>query len=461
MTRHKLLRRQIRRHLPVMEHGRSELQPLLDAIDAAYQHADDDRAMLEHSLDIMSQELQERYSKLLAEEARTRTLAANRELTAIVERAGVGLCVSDMGGRIVQANPAFCEFMGIPEKDLLGRPTDALSPAEEAPRTHEAVRQLMAEDEVSVEVERRFLHADGGELTGRLTLTLVRSEGGDPLNVMGVVQDITSQKRLERELLEKEEQLRQSLKMEAVGRLAGGIAHDFNNLLTVISARTELLRSVLEESHPGWEDVEEIHSAARRAAELTGQLLAFSRRQVLAPETLDLDHVLSGFLPFLSSLIGDGIEVAVDVEDDLSPVHTDAGQLQQVLMNLAVNARDAMPGGGQIEITACCVDFEGTADLPPGRYVRLRMVDNGVGMSEAVLARVLEPFYTTKEPGKGTGLGLAMVHGIVRQSGGDVVIESTEGEGTAVSVYLPGVAPGGSGRSAPADAGRGAAEPPR
>jgi signal transduction histidine kinase len=253
---------------------------------------------------------------------------------------------------------------------------------------------------------------------------------------------LSERTRAEIALRKSEDQLRQSQKMEAVGKLAGGVAHDFNNLLSVITGYTELLLFKLEGKNPARRELEEIHRAGERAAALTGQLLAFSRRQVLQPKLLQLPEVVENTGKMLRRLIGEDIEFVTEASPDPWTVRADPSQVEQILMNLVVNARDAMPRGGKLVISianlALASPFvEGALTVPPGRYATLKVVDNGCGMNEAVLSRIFEPFYTTKEKGKGTGLGLATVYGIVKQSGGYIRVQSAPGGGTTITVYLP------------------------
>ncbi len=239
-----------------------------------------------------------------------------------------------------------------------------------------------------------------------------------------------------------EEQLRQAQKMEAIGRLAGGLAHDFNNLLTVIIGNCELLLDMPSLGPEGRELVEFVKQSGDRAADLTRQLLAFSRKQRLAPEVVCLNHTVSNMSKMLNRLLGNDVQMIVRLADDLHRVQIDPSQIEQVIMNLAVNARDAMPQGGTLTLETfnLLVEEDVAAHNPeikPGEYAVLAVRDSGSGMDEGVLRQIFEPFFTTKEPGKGTGLGLATVHGIVRQSGGHITVSSELGKGTVFHIYLP------------------------
>ncbi len=260
-------------------------------------------------------------------------------------------------------------------------------------------------------------------------------EDGRLVRVWGTQRDVTERRVLE-------EQLRQAQKLEAVGRLAGGIAHDFNNILTAILGTSDLMLDDLPPEHPVREDVQEVRKAALRAAELTRQLLAYSRRQVLAPNRIDLNAVVAGVEPMLRRLIGADVELVTALAGDLPAVKADPGQIEQVVLNLVVNARDAMPQGGQVRIATAVVDLapaspERPAALAPGRYVQLAVTDSGVGMGPEIRAHLFEPFFTTKEIGKGTGLGLATVYGIVDQSGGTITVDTAPGRGTTMRILLP------------------------
>lgn len=253
---------------------------------------------------------------------------------------------------------------------------------------------------------------------------------------------IAAREEAEVALRKNEAQLRQAQKMETVGRLAGGVAHDFNNLLTVINGYSEVLLRRLGETDPTRREIGEIHKAGERAAALTRQLLAFSRKQVMEAKSIRLNEIVSGMCVMIRRLIGENIKLATVLDPDLRIVIADPGQIEQVVLNLAVNARDAMPSGGTVTISTANVDLPAEEDrdgciLPAGRYVRLEVADTGCGMDEETKASMFEPFFTTKERGKGTGLGLASVYGIVKQSGGYIGARSAPGRGTSFSVYLP------------------------
>jgi signal transduction histidine kinase/CheY-like chemotaxis protein len=284
------------------------------------------------------------------------------------------------------------------------------------------------------QAEFRIKRKDGREVW--LNDTAVVVQGSDAHPVMeGIMVDITDRKHLET-------QLQQSRKMEAVGRLAGGIAHDFNNLLTIITGYTDLALSRSAVPLELRSDIERIENAAARAAALVRQLLAFSRKQVLQPKTLDLNSIVINLDKLLRRLMDDNIEMTTAVSENVGKVKADPAQIEQVLMNLVVNARDAMPLGGRIVIETSNVDLDsayadGYASVKPGRYVMLAVSDTGMGMDRETVAHIFEPFYTTKESGHGTGLGLSTVYGIVKQSGGYIWVYSELGKGSTFKVYLP------------------------
>jgi PAS domain S-box-containing protein len=335
------------------------------------------------------------------------------------------------------ASPQLATLLGYPSADeLVGRDLRRVIVRQEQARIegYGAARQRgeAAPSQYELQVARR----DGTMIWVECLVSRLAWEGA-PATLVAVI-DITERKRVE-------EQLRQMQKMEAIGRLAGSVAHDFNNLLTVIAGRSQLLLRRLAPHDPGRRDVELIQETAERAARLTRQLLAFSRKQILEPKVVDLDMVLGTIGSLLRRLIGEDVDLAVSAHGGLGRVKADPGQIEQVIMNLAVNARDAMPRGGRLTIETGNVELDAAyasrqAGVTPGPYVMLAVSDTGIGMDAETHARLFEPFFTTKEPGHGTGLGLATVYGIVKQSGGHIAVYSEPGRGTIFKVYLPRVA---------------------
>ncbi|OGL09475.1 MAG: hypothetical protein A3I14_02640 [Candidatus Rokubacteria bacterium RIFCSPLOWO2_02_FULL_73_56] len=362
-----------------------------------------------------------------AEDALARSEAQYRSL---VEGAVHGIARTNRGGRFLAVNRALVTMLGYEsEAELL-----ALDLARDV-YADPAERLRVIEGSRKAAQETQWKRKDGTLVTVRLSGPPTRDADGHTTGFEIIVEDVTARRQLE-------EQLRQAQKMEAIGQLAGGVAHDFNNLLTVIIGRSQLLLDRLARHDGARRDVELAHKAATRAATLTRQLLAFSRKQVLQPKVLDLGEVVSGMGKLLARLIGEHIRLVVRPGPGPLRVNADQGQLEQVIMNLAVNARDAMPEGGQLVLETSRV---APGQAPPalagqrGALVLLEVTDDGCGMDAETRRRVFEPFFTTKEPGKGTGLGLATVYGIVTQSGGHIDVESWPGRGTRFRVWLPGV----------------------
>jgi nitrogen-specific signal transduction histidine kinase len=269
----------------------------------------------------------------------------------------------------------------------------------------------------------------------RNSVSAVKGRSGDPIQIISLSEDISARRNLE-------EQLRQAHKMEAIGRLAAGVAHDFNNLLTVVIGYAEMVASKLADQPELQTEMHEIQQAGERGASLVGQLLAFSRQQLLRPEIVELNDVVRRLQQLLRRLIGENIDLSVQLGRNVGRVRTDRTQIEQVLINLAANARDAMPHGGRLSIKTMAVTLDtehsnGEPDLPPGRYVLLIVSDTGIGMDSRILSHIFEPFFTTKGRGQGTGLGLATVYGIVRQSGGTIVAHSEKDRGSTFNIYLP------------------------
>jgi PAS domain S-box-containing protein len=351
-------------------------------------------------------------------------------LNVVVE----AVTAADAAGRITFWNRFAERLYGWSAEEALGLPLFELMLAK-APvdQAGEIESLLRAGNSWSGEL---IAHRKSGEIFPVfMTIAPLQDEGGNVKGLVGVSADISQRKELE-------EQLRQSQKMDAIGRLAGGIAHDFNNLLTAITGYSQIALLKLHAEDPLRKDIEEILKAGERATGLTRQLLAFSRRQVLQPRLLDLNSVIVGMEYMLRRLIGEDITLVTRLEPDLGRVMADPGQIEQVILNLVVNSRDAMPAGGTLTIQTANIDlFEDYSHqnyrARPGPYVMLAVTDSGCGMDELVQSRAFDPFFTTKESGKGTGLGLSTVYGIVEQSGGDIRLYSQAGQGTTFKIYLP------------------------
>ena len=351
-------------------------------------------------------------------------------LHIVTASARVGLVVLDKGYRYVFATAAYSAIFGLPN-DIVGKHiADVLPDAYEErirPRLERAFGGERMDYEIRLQTATTPIHC-------AVNIEPV-VEDNVVSSVAIVVMDITAQRDIE-------EQLRQSQKMEAIGQLAGGIAHDFNNLLTVISGYTNLLLRKLTPADPTWNFLNEIAVAGKRAADLTRSLLAFSHQQIRMPEAIDLNEVIVETLKLLQRSIGEGVEITVSLEPNLKHVWMDRSELSQILLNLSINARDAMNDAGRMtiqtqDVTILASDVVGSPSVKPGEYVRLTVSDSGEGMTEEVQRRLFEPFFTTKPVGKGTGLGLAMVHGIVSRSGGSIRVTSTQGQGTVFTIYLP------------------------
>lgn len=366
-----------------------------------------------------------------------------RQLVRAVEQSPVSIVITDPTGRIEYVNPKFEGVTGYASEEVLGRNPRLLKSGQTPP---EVYRDLWAALSAGREWRGEFVNRKkSGELFWETaTISVLRDAEGRVANYVAVKEDVTGAKRAEEALRQTQHQLLQSQKMEAIGRLAGGIAHDFNNLLSVIEGHGEILRAVVGKETPGRKRVEEILWAADRAASLTRQLLAFTRQQVLKPRVLRLDNVVGEARHMIERVIGEDVTLAVVAPKDLWRVRADPNQIVQILLNLAVNARDAMPRGGTLAITLANAELDDrfAASHPPctaGPFVMLSVSDTGLGMDAETQRRVFEPFFTTKKAGVGTGLGLSTVYGIVKQSGGFIWVSSAEGRGTTFEIYLPRV----------------------
>jgi PAS domain S-box-containing protein len=354
-----------------------------------------------------------------------------------IEAIGQGIVISDPNlpdNPVIYANAAFEKLTGYTREEVVGKNCRFLQGPDTDPATVDTIRNAIRERRPCV-VQFENYRKDGTKFWNSLVVSPVFDAQGRLVHFVGAQTDITPVKKLE-------DQLRQSQKMEAVGRLAGGVAHDFNNILTTMIGYCQLLRDQLSTDTDARANVEEIAAAAERAASLTRQLLAFSRKQTLQPKVLDLNTVVANMDKMLRRLIGEDVELVTKLAPDFGCARADPGQVEQVIMNLCVNARDAMPNGGRliIETTEASLSEEYAhlhAGVAPGNYVMLAVTDTGCGMTDEVKARLFEPFFTTKPQGQGTGLGLATCYGVVKQSGGHINVYSELGRGTTFKVYLP------------------------
>jgi PAS domain S-box-containing protein len=373
---------------------------------------------------VLTERQQRRASEALEEK--------NALLKSIFDGTGDALFIKDVKGRYVIANQTYADIMGTTVEAISGKSIDQLIDAATAKQLAEQDRAVMESGHgQSFEYE---LMLKEGPRTFLTTKAPHRDASGRIIGVIGVVRDITEYRTME-------ERLRQSQKMEAIGTLAGGVAHDFNNILMVISGYGSVLADALASDPKLRGHIEQIQKASERAASLTRQLLAFSRKQAIQPVPLNLNEIVSGIEKLLHRLISENIAISTKLSPDLGTVLADAGQIEQVILNLAVNARDAMPQGGRFTLETRNAEFSDSVSAPdhlkPGRYVEFILTDTGIGMGMDVQARVFEPFFTTKPAGKGTGLGLSTVYGIVQQANGHVTFTSQPGGGTTFRIYLP------------------------
>ena len=366
--------------------------------------------------------------------ARRRAQAARRMLAKAVEHAAEGIVITGADGVVQYVNPAFERITGYDRFDIVGQRLGVLRSGHHDEAFFASMWSTISGGEVFT---ARFVNRrrDGELYTADQTISPVTDRRGRIVRYVAVQRDVTREIALEA-------RLRESTKMEAIGRLAGGVAHDFNNLLTAIGSYAELAAELVGEEHEAREDLGEIGEAVERARILTGQLLAFGRRQELRPEVTDLSDVLDDLRRMLQRLIGEDIELLVEVEDGLESVLVDRGKIEQVVVNMAINARDAMPAGGRLEIRGATMVLDadralGFGETEPGRYVGLSVSDTGCGMTREVTRRIFEPFFTTKPEGRGTGLGLSTAYGIIKQSNGFVSVQSAPGLGTSFYIFFP------------------------
>jgi PAS domain S-box-containing protein len=353
------------------------------------------------------------------------------------------ICTLDLQANFQYVSPSFKEVLGYSAEELRGLNAFSLIHPDDLDTTMEIYQQALTNKEAG-NAEFRYRHKNGSWRVFESVGNWVFNGDGIPQRSVIVSRDITERKQTEKKMVALQAQLGQSQKIEAIGRLAGGIAHDFNNILAVIQGYSDLCLSKIPKENPLRKDIEAITNAVKRATSLIGQLLAFSRRQGMEMEVIDLNPLLQNLEEMLGRVIGEDVQLVTILADDLGRVKADPGQIEQVLLNLALNARDAMPSGGKLTIETANVTFKETdrqnhMGLMPGRYVMISITDTGVGMTQEVKERIFEPFFTTKEVGKGTGLGLSMAYGIVKQSGGHIGVDSEPGKGAAFRIYLPRV----------------------
>jgi PAS domain S-box-containing protein len=383
-----------------------------------------DRKRIEEELRRAHEELDRRKSRELRD--------SQNRLALIVDSSQDAIIGKNLDGIVTHWNKGAEHIYGYSAQEMIGRPIAMLAPKDRPDEIPNILQKIRAGEPVEY-FESVRLTKDGQSLHVSISVSPIHDADGKVIGASTIARNITAQKKTE-------DQLRQSQKMEAVGRLAGGVAHDFNNLLGIVTACTELLRSHVDAD--SLEYVDNIREAAKRGASLTRQLLSFSRRQPVRAQLLDVNERLKEVSKLLRPLMGDDVEIVLLPKTETAIVEADAGQIDQIVVNLAVNSRDAMPHGGKLILETAVYDFHESfagehPSLRPGRYVMLAVSDNGIGMDEATRSRAFEPFFTTKDIGKGSGLGLATVYGIVKQSGGHVWVYSEPGRGTTFKIYLP------------------------
>ncbi|NJN99954.1 MAG: PAS domain S-box protein, partial [Anaerolineales bacterium] len=373
-----------------------------------------------------------------AEEALQRS---EQQFRAIIENSADAIALLSAEGIILYESPAVTRLLGYQPEDMLDHNAFEFLHPDDQVIAGTILGQILRQPQQSAIGQFRYRHKDG-------TWHWVEATGTNLLDTPGIqaivvnYSDITARRQAEETQAKLEERLRQAQKMESIGLLAGGVAHDFNNLLTVILGYSDLIEAKLPRHDPLFDEVEQIRQSGKRAESLVRQLLAFSRKQMLTPIVLDLNDLIANLKKMLGRLIGEDITLSTSLQPGLWTVIADPGQMEQVIMNLAANARDAMPMGGQLTLETGNIVSEESQTKPqvellPGPYVRLRMTDTGQGMDKSTLTHLFEPFFTTKEQGKGTGLGLATVYGIIKQSEGEITVNSQPGQGTTFEIYLP------------------------
>jgi two-component system cell cycle sensor histidine kinase/response regulator CckA len=379
----------------------------------------------------------ERLQREITERQRTEEALKSSEARyrSLFDGVPVGLYRTTPEGKILDANPALVQMLGYPDRESLVTVNVAASYVNPEDRVRK--KALLAQEGIIRDYEMELRRHDGERIWVRDTVRVVRDPSAEATCYEGSMEEITERKQLE-------SQFRQAQKMEAIGRLAGGVAHDFNNILTAITGYSEITLLDLRRDDPLRANIEEVLKASERAASLTQQLLTFSSKQILQPRKINLNDTITDMHGMLQRLIGEDIDLSLVLDPEMGTVIADPGQVEQIILNLVVNARDAMPQGGKITMETGNFLLDETyaqrhLEVTPGAYSMLALSDNGLGMDGETQAQIFEPFFTTKPRGKGTGLGLAMVYGIIKQSGGHIWVYSEPGQGTTIKVYLPRV----------------------
>jgi PAS domain S-box-containing protein len=358
------------------------------------------------------------------------------------EQSNIGKALTAPDCTLIKVNQSFADMLGYTPEELQKLDFAALTYPADLAISREAAQTLLSGLESKYRFEKRYVHRNQKIVWADVSITLLRDEEGAALYFVTVIVDITAQKRAEEEKEKLQAQLSQAQKMESVGRLAGGVAHDFNNMLGVILGHTEMALEEADQETPVYASLQVIEQAAKRSAALTRQLLTFARKQAVAPKIIDINETVEGMLKMLHRLVGEDINLLWQPGKNLPPVKVDPMQIDQLLANLCVNARDAIAGIGKITIETSAATFDESScatrfNCLPGEYILLAVSDDGCGMDKETLSHIFEPFFTTKEQGKGTGLGLASVFGMVKQNGGFINVYSEPDQGTTFTIYLP------------------------
>jgi PAS domain S-box-containing protein len=375
-------------------------------------------------------------------QAEAKLKANEAKLRLIIEQSPLGVCINDLAGKFISANPAYQHLTGYTEEELKQRTFFDITHPDDRPENRRLFHGMTFEEPVSFRMKKRYIRKDGAEISVIIHASPICDPSGSPLFGLALIEDTTERKKAKREREKLQGQLSQAQKMEAVGRLAGGVAHDFNNMLAIILGNTEMAMEALDPGQPVLDDLQEIKKAADRSSDLVRQLLAFARKQTVSPKVLDLNATVAGMIKMLTRLIGEDIDLVWLPGEAVWPVNIDPGQLDQILANLCVNARDAIEGVGKMTIETGNTTFDKAycaihAGFKPGEYAMLAVSDNGCGMDAQTRANIFEPFFTTKAKDKGTGLGLSTVYGVVKQNNGFINVYSEPDQGTTFKIYLP------------------------